>query len=105
MSFLIPKMDLEPEQGLKPELKSWMAQNPVKYLTSLVLDTEAGTGLAFKAIEALLDLDRSDKSDIWDSALLTIAVFSLAFFFGINIAGHGPKICNRQSGLIYQWYL
>lgn len=48
---------------------------------------ETRTNLIFVTIEALSELDGTDKSDGWDPALLIVAVFSLDdFFFGTKTA-------------------
>lgn len=51
-----------------------------------VPEEETGTNQDFKALEPLLELDGSKKSDAWDTAQLRVAILSLDFFSGLGTA-------------------
>lgn len=57
--------------------------------SALYFEVETGINLGFKirAIEAMAELNESDKSDIQSLALLTVAIFTLSFFFGTDTVG------------------
>lgn len=86
---MVPKQEWRSEEY-------WIQRN-----TELVSGNQNGFEFQSGAVEAMSESDGFDKSDVWDLALLTEAVFSLSFLLQdqYNQNKNGSMFLSRQSAL------